>query len=81
MIYEVWEDTEAITCAPVEKIREEKATGLIAPDAKLLHTIEASTWNEAMIQYHELMGWEPYKPMDPEVVDAQKISTLYGAPF
>ncbi len=24
---------------------------------------EAESWNDAMTQYHEWQGWEPYKPM------------------
>jgi hypothetical protein len=30
---------------------------------KLLKTFEAISYNDAMRQYHEFMGWEPYKPM------------------
>lgn len=33
------------------------------PEAKLLHVIEALSINEAMRQYYDWMGWQPYKPM------------------
>lgn len=30
----------------------------------LIWTIYARDWNEACTKYHELQGWEPYKPME-----------------
>lgn len=30
---------------------------------ELIWRIEAADWDEAMTRYHELQGWEPYKPM------------------
>ena len=35
----------------------------IEPDLQLLKVFEAPSWNDAMRQYHEWQGWEPYKPM------------------
>jgi hypothetical protein len=32
----------------------------------LIWTIEATSWEDAMRRYHELQGWEPYKPLDDE---------------
>lgn len=40
---------------------------LLPPDAKLIATIWASSYLEALIQYNRFMGWEEYKPfIDPE---------------
>lgn len=33
------------------------------PDAKLMTTIEADSWEEACTKYHKFMKWEPYVPM------------------
>ena len=30
---------------------------------QLLKVFEATSWNDAMRQYHEWQGWEPYRPM------------------
>ncbi len=30
---------------------------------ELIHLIFAHTWEEAVTIYHDLQGWEPYKPM------------------
>jgi hypothetical protein len=33
------------------------------PGLELVKVFEATSWNDAMRQYHEWQGWEPYKPM------------------
>ena len=33
------------------------------PNIQLIKLFEALSWNDAMRQYHEWQGWEPYKPM------------------
>ncbi len=33
------------------------------PNIQLIKLFEAPSWNDAMRQYHEWQGWEPYKPM------------------
>lgn len=35
---------------------------VIEPDAKLIWTIEASCWDEAMYEYYKLQGWGEYVP-------------------
>lgn len=61
--FEAWEDDDGITLSDHENIIEQKKSGLISENAKLLHTIEAESYEEAMVQHHKNMGWEPYKPM------------------
>lgn len=38
----------------------------LADDAILIRTIEGTDWNDCMKQHFELMGWNPYIPMDDE---------------
>lgn len=33
------------------------------PGMQLLKVFEAESWDDAMRQYHEWQGWEPYKPL------------------
>ena len=35
----------------------------VEPNIQLIKLFEAASWNDAMRQYHEWQGWEPYKPM------------------
>ena len=36
---------------------------MVAKDAKLVTTIEATSWDDAHRQRNEYLGWEPYKPI------------------
>lgn len=45
------------------------------PPPVLIWTFEANTFLEAMVLYHEHMGWEPYRPMDG--VDYDEVDRLY----
>lgn len=66
-IYEAWEfsdgDVVEISFSTQSGIQDQRTKGLLSPNAKLLHTVRAKTWEEAMTIHHQLMGWEPYKPM------------------
>lgn len=82
--YEGWKDTESITFACPETIQAQKVAGLIAWNAKKLCVIEAETFDEAMVKFHEFMEWEPYKPpkeKEAEVGMILPMRTLYGAGF
>ena len=63
-LYEAWgeESDGSIAFAPAERIDEHRAQGLIAEGAKLLHRVEADTWEEAMAVHYIKMGWSPYVP-------------------
>ena len=63
IVFEAWEDEDGITFSSQENIDDHKEKGLLSSDAKLLHQIEANSYEEAMILHHQKMGWEPYKPM------------------
>lgn len=62
MMYSAWgkEEPEGTEFAvvPGTDPPAHSATGL-----QLLKVFEATSWDDAMRQYHEWQGWEPYKPM------------------
>ena len=64
IIFETWEDEHGITFTTRENVVDFKYKNLISNDARLLHQIEASTYEEAMVQHHIKMKWEPYIPLD-----------------
>jgi len=64
IIFEAWEDENGVTFTTRENIFDLKDKNLISNDAQLLHQIEASTYEEAMMQHHIKMQWEPYSPLD-----------------
>ena len=62
--YEAWEDESGCSVAfgPLESIEAQRSHGLLSEDAKLLHRVEAHTWEEAPTEHHARTGWGPYKP-------------------
>ena len=64
IIFEAWEDENGITFTTRENFVDFKYKNLISNDARLLHQIEASTYEEAIVQHHIKMKWEPYIPLD-----------------
>jgi hypothetical protein len=67
MKFSAWgrQDPEGTTYAFIEGDR--LPADYPEPDLRLLEVFEAESWNDAMRQYHEWQGWEPYKPMDDSV--------------
>lgn len=64
VIFEMWKDENGITFTAREKVVDFKCKNLISNDARLLHQIEVSTYEEAMVQHHIKMKWKPYIPLD-----------------
>lgn len=66
MIYTAWGSDEegCYSFGPGEHPPRYDNGTLMFPDAELMTTIEAGSWEEACIKYHEFMGWEPYVPME-----------------
>lgn len=68
MIIEIWADDFGETDTPcsylitTEDNLSSKLT--LCPDARLIHKYEVINWNDAMTKAHELLGWEPYKPVE-----------------
>jgi len=56
-LYEAWSDDEGIVLSTTDGIRELKAKGQLAFEAKMLHVVEAESWKEAVVIHHEKMGW------------------------
>ena len=64
MIYELWHSQTAgcHTFFPSGSA----AADQLEPDAVLIWTTDAESWEEAQRQKHEFLGWEPDVPMDDE---------------
>jgi len=61
--WQIWQSDDGVTFSTAEGIAEQLRNGTLAPGARKIASITASSHNDAMRQYHEAMGWEPYKPM------------------
>jgi hypothetical protein len=63
-VYEAWDDEPdgGITLAEVNIIQTNLANGLLSKDARLLHRIEADTFEEAQAVHNIKMGWSPFVP-------------------
>jgi hypothetical protein len=63
--YELWssESENSDSFFPAEN---DSARDLLAPDAKLIHVIEANSWNEAQQKRYDFMGWGHYKTFEEE---------------
>lgn len=64
IIFEAWEDEHGNIFTTRENVVDFKDKNLISNDARLLHQIEASTFEEDMVWHHIKMKWEPYIPLD-----------------
>jgi len=60
--YEAWQDENSISFTEAEGIKWQKSQGMLSNNAKLLHSVEADTWEEAMTAHYQKMSWSPYKP-------------------
>jgi len=59
--YELWySDNE---CSYTLCIAGQAANCFFESDAELQRTFEALSFEDAMCQMHEFLGWEPYKPL------------------
>ena len=61
MNYELWSDDAGYSFFGEDN---ESARRLLKADARLIWTVEASTWEDARTKQHEFLGWEPYKLMN-----------------
>lgn len=67
MKVEIWEsDVDNSTTGVVDD--DPNKEFLVGKDAVLIRTIEGIDWNDCMRQHHELMGWEPYKPFEDDIL-------------
>lgn len=61
MTLEIYESPDGDYTA-IDKYHKQKQL-IVEPNSKLIKEINGDDWNDCMKQYHEYMGWEPYKPM------------------
>jgi hypothetical protein len=62
MIYSAWGiDGIANTFVEGDLLSEQQRQ--LDPDLELVKLFDAPSWNDAMRQYYEWQGWEPYQPM------------------
>lgn len=62
MIYSAWGiDGIANTFVEGDLLSEQQRQ--LDPDLELVKLFDAPSWNDAMRQYNEWQGWEPYQPM------------------
>jgi hypothetical protein len=66
MKYELWgtPDKTSLLFTGADEIENCKRQNMIEPDAELIWTVDADSYDEAMTLYYEYMGWGIYKPMD-----------------
>jgi hypothetical protein len=57
-VYEAWTEDGSVTFTLVENIPDLRQRGLIKPDAKFLHRIEADTFEEALAVHYLRRGME-----------------------
>jgi hypothetical protein len=57
--YELWKRGDSYSFFPCDNVSARK---LLEPDATLVWTVEAGSWDEAQRLKHEFLGLEPYKP-------------------
>ena len=64
MKYELWhsrdDGSDVYTLLPVDLAHDRS---LLEPEARMIWSVEAATWEDACRRQHEFLGWEPYKPM------------------
>jgi len=60
MLYELWhsESEGGHTFFPSSQRPED-----LPDDARLIWTVEASSWEAAQTAKHDFLGWEPYRAM------------------
>lgn len=63
IMYELWFSQSENSYAFFEK-GSTNNYNLLEKDAKLIWSVEASSWEEAQSKKHEFLGWEPYIPME-----------------
>ena len=68
MKWELWhsESESSYAMIPLSNTDEETlARRSLEPDAKVVFTVEAETWDEAAQARNEFLGWGPYIPWKP----------------
>ena len=66
MRFELWVDNDrtSYTFSTPENIEWMKKCSLFEKDAKFEWSVEADGFEDAMVKYHEYMGFKKYRPMN-----------------
>jgi hypothetical protein len=66
LVYEAWgaPGYAASTISTQDGMQDMSKRGLFDEGEEPLFSLRAWSWREAMETYHELQGWEPYRPSD-----------------
>lgn len=59
--YELWQEGVDYSFFPVDN---DSARQALSPDATLIWTVEAYSWEEACKKRNEYLGWEEYRPIE-----------------
>jgi hypothetical protein len=62
MVYSAW-GVDGVASTLIEGDQLPAWQRQMEPELQLIKVFEAPSWDEAMRQYHDWQGWEPYKPM------------------
>jgi hypothetical protein len=58
--FELWKEPDGFSFFPSDN---DSARAALEPDAKLIWTVEAESWEEASKRKNEYLGWEEYRPL------------------
>lgn len=53
----------------------EAARKLLPPNAQLVWSVEATSWEDARARMHRYLGWQPYKPARAAPIDVTPAPT------
>jgi hypothetical protein len=63
LLHEYWETADGGEFGAVGE-RSDQLRRTLAPDARLVFRLRASSWDEAMRHHHERLGYGEYSPVD-----------------
>jgi hypothetical protein len=69
--FECWREDDgdgvSLCFATVDRVAEQRTSGLLSANAVFLYAFEAGTWFEAMSEHYRRQGWKPYSvPLMPD---------------
>jgi hypothetical protein len=67
LLHEYWENEDGGECGAVRE-RSDQLRPTLTPGARLVFSLRASSWHQAMQLYHDRLGYGEYRPI-PDVPD------------
>ncbi|WP_309611949.1 hypothetical protein [Sphingomonas sp.] len=62
LLHEYWENDDGGQFGPVRE-RDDQLRPTLVPDARLVFSLRASSWHQAMQSYNERLGYGDYNPI------------------